>query len=130
MSVITYKNPAALLNSFNTFFDDHETKGSYPKTNLSKSENGFELQIALPGYKKENVEIKIENNQLLIEAKPQDLEKKFLRQDIAANDVKLSYKLAPTIQQDGICAGFEDGVLSVVLPIEEVKKEVKVINIL
>ena len=64
-------------NNFYGFFDDFFTSStqrtsSSMKTDILELKDGYELQIDVPGFKKEDIKISLEKGYLTIEAKKED----------------------------------------------------------
>ena len=83
---------------------------------LEEKEDGWVLEISLPGFKKEDVEVKTENSVLEIHGKTTRWDKV---------DYNKIYTLPDEVDQKKISAKMEDGILEITLPKykEEEKKE-------
>ena len=83
---------------------------------IEEKEDSWILEISLPGFKKEDVEVKVENGILEIHGKTTRWDKV---------DYNRFYTLPDEIDQDKISAKMEDGILEITLPKykEEEKKE-------
>jgi HSP20 family protein len=83
---------------------------------LNEKEDGWVLEISLPGFKKEDVEVKTENGVLEIHGKTTRWDKV---------DYNKIYTLPDEVDQEKISAKMEDGILEITLPKykEEEKKE-------
>lgn len=83
---------------------------------IEEKKDSWILEISLPGFKKEDVEVKVENGILEIHGKTTRWDKV---------DYNRSYTLSDDIDQDKISATMEDGILEITLPKykEEEKKE-------
>lgn len=104
------------------FYDDHREYMSVP-VNVKESDAGFELQIVAPGLKKEDFNISIEKNVLTIsfeqkEEKAED-NNKWVRKEYHFRSFKRSFTLSDKINQQGIAAGYADGILNISLPKKE-----------
>jgi HSP20 family protein len=104
-----------------------------PSTNIIENKDGFELQMAVPGFQKKDVKISLEKNVLTItsekEAEKQTDDVKFARREFVYGTFSRSFTLPDTIDVENIKADFKDGILKVSLPkMEEVKisKEIKI----
>lgn len=86
------------------------------------SVNGYEIQIALAGLKRENVSVVIENDTLHITVKKQNEEsddtRRFIRKGISYRSMQIKYGLHG-INREKIDAIFADGMLKVKLPLED-----------
>jgi len=88
-------------------------------TNLSKNEKGYNLQVALPGFDKEAVRVSIENGVLKVSAvksKVKEQEEDFIVKEFHQENLYRSFTLNDTIDDEGITAKLENGVLHIFLP--------------
>jgi HSP20 family protein len=125
-------------NSFNNFFNDEvfkpENKGSwYPAVDILNEKNNVVLNIELPGLKKEDISVKIEDRVLTIEGerKFENEEKKdeFFRKERLYGRFKRSFTLSDDVLIDDVNADFTDGVLKLTLKKDNTKEELKQITI-
>lgn len=98
-----------------------------PPVNISETEVDFKLDLAAPGFNKEEFKLKIENNLLTIEAKRErdkkEEGKNFSRREFLQNSFSRSFQLPENkISEDAIVASYENGVLSLSLPKKEEAK--------
>ncbi|MBD0399809.1 Hsp20/alpha crystallin family protein [Flammeovirga sp. EKP202] len=87
--------------------------------NVKEYAEGFTVEIVIPGIKKEDVEIAIEQNKLVVTYKHTEIEQegvKYLKREFVGKDFKRSFTLPNNINVEGINASYDDGILSVVLP--------------
>ena len=95
------------------------------KTDIKETENGYELDIDLPGFKKDEVKAQLENGYLTIQAaKGLDKDEKgkdghYIRRERYAGTMSRSFYVGDTITQDQIHAKFEDGILKLSIPKED-----------
>ena len=98
------------------------------RTDIKELDNAFELDIDMPGCKKEDVKAQVSDGYLIISAstKTEDEEKdeqgKFIRRERYSGSMSRRYYVGDQIQQDDIKAKFEDGILKLTIPKEEPKK--------
>lgn len=105
---------------------------STPAVDIAEYENESVVMMELPGVKKEDINLSLENGWLIVkgERKPhQDPEvKKILHREITSEPFTRSLRLPHRIDADGISAGLENGVLRITLPkAQEVRP--RIINI-
>lgn len=109
----------------------------FAPVNIVESANGYHLEIAAPGRKKENFKLKVESQLLTVsyeveavnpETQPQEV--KQIRKEFSTEAFKRTFNVDEKINADGILAKYEDGLLKVFLPKkEEIKPLVKDIAI-
>ncbi|WP_026461671.1 Hsp20/alpha crystallin family protein [Adhaeribacter aquaticus] len=97
----------------------------YPQVDSIETEKEFQLQVALPGVKKENVHLEFEEGRLTISGERKfdtdTKDKKYHFVETNYGSFKRAFNLPENIQEAGIEARFEDGILTVVIPKDEKK---------
>ena len=91
-----------------------------PKIDISEDEKNIYLEAELPGVKKENMKIKLEDNKLTItgekkNANENDKNKRFFNRERSFGSFKKAFTIQADVKQDNIRAEFENGVLSVTI---------------
>ncbi|WP_299486019.1 Hsp20/alpha crystallin family protein [uncultured Allomuricauda sp.] len=98
-------------------------KTSAPAVNIKDNTEGFELELAVPGGKKKDFKIEVENDILTIssEVKSKDTETKenYTRKEFTYASFKRAFTLPETVDGSKIDAKYEDGILKVALPKKE-----------
>ena len=98
-------------------------KTSIMNTDIIEKENGYELQIDLPGVKKEDIKIEMNKNLINISvsiSKSSDEEnKKYIRKERFTGEIKRSFNIGEDIDEDNINASFQNGILYWNLPKKE-----------
>jgi HSP20 family molecular chaperone IbpA len=97
------------------------------KTDVHETETDFEMDMDLPGFKKDQIKINLENGYLTIAAsKEHDNEKKRLgkviRQERYAGAMQRSFYVGDGVNVEDVKAKFEDGVLKLTIPKKELKE--------
>lgn len=90
-----------------------------PPVNVMVSDEGWTLELSLPGYKKEEITTKMEDHMLVIEGKRGISDVKYSRREWMNHDMKTSFRLPQDANADGITASLEHGVLTVFIPKKE-----------
>ena len=95
-----------------------------PPVNIRETEQSFVLQLMVPGLKKEDFAIEIDNGLLTItsEVKAQEAgeeEGKYTRKEFSFKSFKRSFTLPEIINETGINAGYDSGILTITLPKKE-----------
>lgn len=106
---------------------------SIPKVNISENFTNFVVALAVPGLKKSDFLIEVEDKTLKVSAKITTEEEqtetkdtiKYTRKEFNYKNFSRSFVLPETVDVEDIKATYEDGILSIVLPKLEEKKELK-----
>ena len=97
--------------------------GGSPAVNIKESETGYELEMAVPGRKKSDFKIEIDNNLLSVSTEVQKEEvsekESYTRREFRFASFKRAFALPETISNDKIEASYEDGILTFNLPKKE-----------
>lgn len=121
--------PSSLQSMFNAFFDDASLKsqhvGFVPQSDIVESKENYEIRMSLPGVKKEDVKISIEDNMLKIEGERKheltEDKGKFVRREMSYGKFSRSFNIGK-MDASMIEAGFENGMLSISIPKIQEKK--------
>ncbi|WP_020403322.1 Hsp20/alpha crystallin family protein [Gracilimonas tropica] len=141
MALINYTRPNVDLHSkrfsdiLDEFFNDsirYKKDSFVPSVDISETENSFEISVALPGMKKEDISVDLDDGRLTISG-----ERKFEKEDEGKNYHRLesgfgtfsrSFQLPDNIDESSIEAKYENGVLDITInkSEEKVKKQIKI----
>lgn len=120
----------------NDAFLMRSTGHNIPAVNISENDKQYEIEFAVPGAKKEDFNIQIdEDNQLVVSMEKnveENNDKRYLRREFNHTLFRQTFVLPDDIKRDEISARAENGVLFVTLPkvaIEATKPTVRTINI-
>ena len=100
------------------------------KTDIRETESGYELDIDLPGFKKDEINAKLENGYLTISAAKgldkdeQDKKGNYIRRERYAGSMSRSFFAGEGVTQEDVHAKFEDGILKLSVP-KKAAKEVE-----
>ena len=130
-------------NLMDDFFDDFDRSFFEParpairtertdlmKTDIRETETGYELDVELPGYKKEDLNLELTNGYLTISAakntskEEKDTEGRVIRRERYAGSMKRSFFVGKDITEEDIKSRFEDGILKLGVPKKEVKEQI------
>jgi len=107
-----------------------EDLGKSLRTNYGENENEYFIHLQLPGFKKEDVKIKFEENYLTISSEvdktEEKSEKNFFRKEFEKYSFRKVYNVPKNSDKEKIKASLNDGILSVIVPKKKedaVKKE-------
>ena len=92
------------------------------KTDVRETENTYELDIDLPGFKKDEIKLDLKDGYLSISAakgldrKQEDQKGKYIRQERYAGACSRSFFVGEAVEPKDVSAKFEDGILKISLP--------------
>ena len=128
-------------NLFDEFFNDPfalMTSGRDPlygkhaknlmKTDVRELDGSYEIDIDLPGFKKDEVDIQLQDGCLTISAAKgldkdeQDKKGRYIRQERYAGSVSRSFYVGEDVKPADVKASFEDGILRLSVPKAEAKQ--------
>lgn len=104
-----------------------QTANQLMKTDIREKEASYELDIDLPGFKKDDLKLQLENGYLTISAvkstkkEEKDEKGKYIRQERYSGAVSRSFYVGENITEEDIHAKFEDGILKLSIPKEDAK---------
>jgi HSP20 family molecular chaperone IbpA len=115
---------------FRGFTDDVDRKlyGKHAarlmRTDLKEHDDGYELAIDLPGFKKEEIDLQLHNGYLTISATKgleedgKDKKGRLVHQERYCGSMSRSYYVGQSIREEDVKAKFENGVLTLRFPKE------------
>ncbi len=92
------------------------------KTDVKETEDAYEVHVELPGYKKDQLNLELENGYLTVKAvKNAETEEKkekenYIRRERYSGSCSRSFYVGEHVKHEDINAKFEDGVLSLRIP--------------
>lgn len=118
--------------SFPAFPDvDKELYGKYAKnmmkTDVKETDKEFEVDIDLPGFKKDEIQMQLENGCLTVSAAKgldkdeQDKDGRYIRRERYAGSMSRSFYVGEHVTEKDIHPKYEDGILRFTVPKEEQK---------
>lgn len=124
---------------FDDFFDEDfftKKEKNLMKTDIVEKKDKYIVDVDLPGFKKENINLSLNNGYLDISAKVEREEEKdehkILRQERFYGECSRSFYVGDDIKEEDINAKFNNGILKIEIPKKEEKdksKEIKQIEI-
>jgi len=135
MTLVKYPNaiPALLENLFNNDVDFlakrnySETNTTLPSVNIKENEDGFEVEVAAPGFDKSDFNIEL-NNDLLTVSSEKQVEnetkegERFTKREFSYQAFTRSFTLPELVEGDKITAKYENGILKINIPKKEEAK--------
>lgn len=97
------------------------------KTDVKEHETGYEVDIDLPGFKKDELNLDLTDGYLTISASKgldkdeEDKKGKYIRKERYAGSMSRSFYVGDDITEDDIKAKYENGILKLSIPKKEAK---------
>ncbi len=98
------------------------------KTDIREHDGGYELDVDLPGFKKDEISVELENGYLTISAAKgldkdeKDKKGKYIRRERYAGAMQRSFYVGDALTQEDIKAKFEDGILRLDIPKKDARQ--------
>jgi len=100
-----------------------------PAVNVTESEHTFQIDVAAPGFDRNELKVTIDNNLLTISSVPEekktDSKEKYLKREFSTSSFSRSFELPENVEADKIEASHKNGVLSINIP-KKAKVEIPV----
>ena len=97
------------------------------KTDVKETETGYELDIDLPGFKKDEISANLEDGYLTVSAAKgvdkdeKDNEGRYIRRERYSGSMTRSFYVGNAVTEEDIKAKYEDGILSLSIPKKDPK---------
>ena len=104
------------------------------KTDIREHDDGFEVQIDLPGFKKEQIQVELESGYLTVKAEKgldmneDDKKGTVIRRERYSGSMQRSFFVGDTVTENDIQAAFENGVLTLKIPKNQPQPEVSTVK--
>ena len=105
---------------------EHQLYGKHAahlmRTDVREHEDRYELDIDLPGFKKEDLQLELQDGYLTVSASKgvdkseKDKNGKMIRQERYAGAMQRTFFVGETVTEEDVKAKFEDGVLRLTVP--------------
>ena len=92
------------------------------KTDIREHEDSYDMSVDLPGFKKEEIQLKLQNGCLIISAAKEHDDEcknddgKIIRRERYAGSMQRSFYVGKQLTEEDIGAKFENGVLELTIP--------------
>ena len=110
------------------FFSESERVSKLMKTDVQEVDGNYLLEIDVPGYDKENIQLELNDGYLTVTAtKNEDNETKkakYLKRERFSGICSRSFFVGEDVKEEVIKANFKNGILSITFP-KEVQKQVQ-----
>ena len=106
------------------FFSEKENK--IMKTDVKEKDGSYILEIDIPGYDKEDIQIELQDGYVTVTAtkneEKEDKHAKYLKRERFSGMCSRSYYAGENVKEEDIKANFKNGTLEITFPKEENKK--------
>ncbi|WP_266368224.1 Hsp20/alpha crystallin family protein [Tellurirhabdus rosea] len=125
-TLVKYNRLPSLFDRLYTMPTVPQTRTTAPAVNIREDEKAYHLEVAAPGYKKEEFSINVLLNRLTISARQEEKKEEasgtFTRREFGFSSFERSFQLPKHVNSDEIQATYTDGILTVTVPKVEVKQ--------
>jgi len=139
MRIVKYNNNNVFPSLINEFFNDDFGMNFFnrshcvPSVNSVENNDSFEIDLAVPGMKKEDFTIELNDKVLVISSETSNtMENDKMRlNEFNFSSFQRSFRVPDSVDQDKIKANYKNGILKIKLPKREesISKPNRVINI-
>lgn len=134
MAMIPYRRHALynlMSDPFDAFFgtgSPSKLDTSLMRTDIRETDDNFEVVVDLPGFKKENVQLELDDDYLTITAQmdseTEDTKGTYVRKERFSGKCSRRFYVGEDIRQEDISAHFEDGLLKIDVPKKQPEPQV------
>lgn len=112
--------PSVFASNFNTGI-------TLPKVNIKETADAFIVEMAVPGLKKSDFHLNLDNKLLSISTETKKENKhedeNYTRREFGYSSFKRTFTLPESVDEEKIKASYEDGILNITLPKKEEAKQ-------
>lgn len=137
MSLVKYHNkPLSIWDDFfgnASVFDKNFSKATMPAVNIKEDESEYMIELAVPGFKKDDFNVELNENTLVIssekESSSEDEKDNYSRKEFSYSKFQRSFTIPKDVNVDEIKGEYNDGILMVHVPKKAADKLKKTIAI-
>ena len=105
------------------------------KTDIREKDDSYEVSIDLPGFKKEEITVELDNGYLTISAakgldKDENKKGKLIRQERYAGSMTRSFYIGDNVEKEDVEATYRHGVLTLTVPKKALEKKIPEKNLI
>ena len=132
------QNPYDIFSAFDDLFTTdmpsrtHRSYNTTPRANVVKTDTGYGIELAAPGFSRDEFELSVDEGRLTIAMNTEDskeYEDKLQHREYRFASFKRSFSLPENTNIDGIAARYEAGILYVDVPVEEKNVQKRLITV-
>lgn len=103
--------------------DDFLKVERMPAVNIVENDTTFEVEVAVPGMKKEDFKVEVKDGMLIISAekeeKKEEVKKNYTRKEFSVSAFSRMFTLPENVKESEIDAEYKNGVLHMIIPKKE-----------
>lgn len=132
MNMINFSNPATLNNPvrlFDQLFENNAFQNTntewMPAANVLETEEGFFIDLAIPGIAKDAVKLEIANRSLIVSGERKATENEhtnYQRKEFSYGNFSRSFRIPEKVDTATISAEYNNGMLHISLPTKAEEK--------
>ena len=124
------RNNGDVFDVFEDFFKPmfYDEQLDSMRTDIKETDDDYKLSIEMPGFKKDEIKVSLDNGYLTVSAEKAEKEEegkeksaKYLRRECRVS-CQRSYYVGEQVQEESVKAKYENGMLHLTVPKEEPKK--------
>ena len=123
------RNSGDVFDMFEDFFKPmfYDEQLDSMRTDIKETDKDYQLSIEMPGFKKDEIKVALENGYLTVSAEKNEQQEegsenaKYLRKECRVS-CQRSYYVCDQVQEEAVKAKYENGMLLLSVPKEEPKK--------
>ena len=132
----TIFNDSTFDNLFDNFLNlSQNNRSDYmtvPRANILKTENGYSVELAAPGFTRDEFQLNVDNNTLTVGVNTEDgddYEKNITKREYKFQNFTRSWSLPDSVNIEAIEARYDAGILYIDVPVEDTRRLRKVITV-
>lgn len=136
MNLVRVNRNPLFSDLMNQMWSDFDTTNKIkPATNILENEKEFRIQISIPGWKKEEVKVEIDQSLLkvsgVVEENKEETTNEFVRKEFKQSSFERAFTLPKEIDYENIQAEHVNGILEISIPknVKELEKMQRLIDI-
>ena len=118
----------AMRDFFPAFYGGRHSAPKYMRTDIKETENGYQLDVEMPGFDKKDIKISLENGYLTVSAEKssreeenKDKNEKYIRKECTVSCSR-SYYVGDDIERENVKAKYDNGMLTLTVPKSQPKQ--------
>lgn len=138
MTLTKFRKSAPVFSPFfdsllDSDFFDNRMQRDLPSTNIKELDDRFEVELAVPGFDKDDVNIELNDGLLTISSEKseekEDKDARYSRREFFYQSFKRSFRMPDNVNEENIKAQVKNGILKVEIPKRNEEKKAKTIQI-